>query len=148
MTFQEFNHKIMKDAILGRLLPLQLRRTYPRLTLCDSKLCAAFVGFRAVPGGNGVKALPPAYYLRITYPHCVLLSYEKCASGENGRQASPMRARRSEDIRRLSALCDEVLRLYDEKDPGIKSTISAYNELLNTILEPEQLAVLNCFENA
>lgn len=41
------------------------------------------------------------------------------------------------------SLCDQVLQEYEEKAGDLGETIAAYNGLLDKILEPEQLAVLN-----
>ena len=43
MTFREFNFAMIRDGILGKLLPLEIKRSFPRLSLEDGKLCAAFI---------------------------------------------------------------------------------------------------------
>jgi len=145
MTFREFNMKIMQDDILGKLLPLELKRTYPRLTLENGKLCAAFVGFRMVPQQNAAAAYAPAYYLKITYPNKALRSFEVLASGKDAGSAKRMTPAKPEEIRRLSELCDEAFRKFDEQTEDIESVIAEYNALLSNVLEPEQLAVLERF---
>ena len=48
-----------------------------------------------------------------------------------------------ETIQNLVPLCDRVLQEYEEKAGDLGETIAAYNGLLDKILEPEQLAVLD-----
>ncbi len=146
MTFREFNLTIMKDAILGTLLPLELRRTFPWFSLEGETLCMSFAGFRTALAQGAVKSFPPAYYLRITYPKRALLSYEKLSAGE-GAAGELMTPRAPEEIKRLMELCDHVLELCDEKSDGLESAVSEYNALLRTVLEPGQLAVLERFGN-
>lgn len=148
MTFREFNLVMMRDAILGKLLPLELRRTYPRLSLDGPVLCASFAGFRIAPEKNAVRAYPPAYYLKITYPQCALRSFEKLSAGADDPGGRLMTPRDPADIKRLAELCDQVLKLYDEKSGSLEPAIAAYNALLETILEPEQLTVLDRFTNS
>lgn len=144
MTFMEFNLAIMRDPVLGKSLPMQLRRTYPRLSLEGTTLCTSFVGFRIAPRGDGIFAFPPVYYLKITYPDCRLLSYEKipATSDVDGHTMMP---RTQKEIRRLAELCDEVLKLYDEKADNLETALAQYNTLLNTVLEPDQLIILDQF---
>lgn len=75
MTFQAFHLSMMKHPVLGKLLPLECRRTYPVLTREGDALCAAFVGFRMRPAAGGAEAQAPAYYLKITYPQCALRAF-------------------------------------------------------------------------
>ena len=56
-----------------------------------------------------------------------------------------MMPRAREEIKRLAELCNEVLKGFDEKANGLEETMREYNALLETILEPEQLAVLERF---
>ena len=142
MTFREFHLRIMRDEVLGRLLPLELRRTYPRFRLKDVDLLAAFVGFRVMPEINSVKISPPAYFLEITYPQCAVWSFEMFPSKIGTETAGEMTPHKPEDIKRLAELCDNVLRLFDEKDDGLQSVLSEYDALLRELLEPEQVAVL------
>ena len=139
MTFKEFNIKMTRDPILSRLLPLQLRRSYPRLQLRDGELTASFVGFKIQAADGAVSAFSPAYYLRVSYPRCSLLSFEKL-SAEGA--AKPMQPHSPEEIRQLAKLCDNVLRLYDEQSEKLAETMDACNELLEKVLEPEQLKQL------
>ena len=142
MTFREFNIAITRDPILGKLLPLQLRRTFPWLSVKGQNLCASFVGFRIVRDGVAVKAFDPAYYLKVTYPQCALQSYEKFPLSSSSRIMTP---HASEEITALAELCDTVLRLWDEKSADLEQTLSVYNAMLKTVLEPEQAAVLEKF---
>lgn len=146
MTFREFNLKITHDAVLGRLLPMQLRRTYPRFSLDGRKLIAEFAGFRIVPAQRKVKAFPPAYYLKITYPQCALEAFVKLpAMAAEGRIMEPKKA---EDIQRLSEMCDEVLAAFDEQSEGLTKLIGEYNACLDAVLELEQRVVLERFSRA
>ena len=142
MTLRDFNLRILRDEILGRLLPLELRRTDPLFRLDGEVLLAAFIGFRIKPEGNAVKLSPPAYYLEITYPQCTLQSFERLPFSQNPELSGQMTPRKPEDIKRLSVLCDEVLRLYDEKSGCLDAAIAEYHAQLMEILEPEQIAAL------
>lgn len=144
MTFMEFNLAVMRDPVLGKSLPMQLRRTYPRLSLEGTMLCASFVGFRITSGKDGIFAFPPAYYLKITYPDCRLLSYEKIPASSDAA-GHTMMLRTQQEIKRLAELCDEVLKLYDEKADNLETALAQYNTLLNTVLEPDQLMILDQF---
>ena len=144
MTFMEFNLAIMRDPVLGQLLPMQFRRTYPRLSLEGTTLCASFIGFRIAPRGNGIFAFPPAYYLKITYPDCRLLSYEKIPASSDAA-GHTMMPRTQQEIKRLAELCDVVLKLYDEKVDNLETALAQYSTLLNTVLEPDQLMILDQF---
>ncbi len=148
MTFREFNLTMARHELLGKLLPLELTRTYPWLTLEGGRLCAAFAGYRIVPGKNSVTAFSPVYYLKITYPQCLLRSYEVLSAEADHPRGHQMTPRDPKDIQRLAALCDEVLKRFDEKADDLGQTVQAYQALLKTILEPEQLAVLERFAKA
>jgi len=145
MTILQFNQAMFRHELLGKLLPLELTRTYPRLTLEGGMLCASFVGYRIVPEKNAVTAFPPAYYLKITYPQCLLRSFEVLPAGAEDKSGRRMTPQTRDEIKRLAELCDEVLKGFDEKADGLEQTIREYNALLETILEPEQLAVLAQF---
>ena len=146
MTFKEFNLKITRDDVLGKLLPLQIRRTYPRFTLDRGKLLAEFAGFRIVPAQRGVEAFPPVYYLKVSYPQCALEAFKKLPSTlSEGRIIEP---RQPGEVQRLAALCDEVLAACDEQSERLEALIGEYNALLDSILEPEQRAVFDRFVRA
>lgn len=145
MTILQFNQAMFRHELLGRLLPLELTRTYPRLTLEGGMLCASFVGYRIVPEKNAVTAYPPAYYLKVTYPQCVLRSFEVLPVKAEDKSGCLMMPRAREEIKRLAELCNEVLKGFDEKANGLEQAMREYNALLETILEPEQLAVLERF---
>lgn len=147
MTLRELNIAIMRDEILGKLLPLELRRTYPRFSLEGETLFASFAGFRAAPGQNAVRVFPPAYYLKITCPQCAMYSFERFSAGADDSGGHLMTPRNPEDIKRLAEMCDKALELYAQKADGLETAISEYNALLKTILEPEQLAVLDKYAN-
>lgn len=141
MTFREYNFAMMKNPVLGKLLPLECRRTYPRLELDGTALCASFVGFRMKPVQGGVEAQGPAYYLKITYPQCAVRAFVKFAgSNSDGHLMTP---RMPEAIRSLAASCDEVLACFEENRDDLERILAQYNALLETMLEPEQLALLN-----
>ncbi len=142
MTFREFNIAMIRDPILGKLLPLQLRRTFPWLSVEGENLFASFVGFRIVREGDAVKAFDPAYYVKIAYPKCTVQSYEKFPILSNSRIMTP---HAPEEIKALAELCDTVLRLWDDKSADLEQAISEYNAMLKTVLEPEQAAVLEKF---
>lgn len=148
MTFREFNFAMIRDGILGKLLPLEIKRSFPRLSLEDGKLCAAFIGFRVAQENRAPIAFPPVYYLKITYPQCALQSFERIPAGAAPAAGHPMTARSGEKVKRLMELCDAALKCFDEQSDGLESALSAYNALLDALLEPEQLAVLNRFSNA
>ena len=145
MTILQFNQAMFRHELLGKLLPLELTTTYPRLTLEDGMLCASFVGYRIVPEKNAVTAFPPAYYLKVTYPQCSLRSFEVLPVKAEDKSGHLMMPRAREEIKRLVELCNEVLKSFDEKADGLEQAIREYNALLETILEPEQLAVLESF---
>lgn len=140
MTFKEFNLAVVRNPVLGRLLPLEYRRTYPRLQVKGETLCASFVGFRIKPAQTGVEVQPPAYYLKITYPQCAVRAFVKFS--RRAGDAHLMTPQTPETIQRLSSLCDRVLQGYEEKADDLDETIAAYNALLDKVLEPEQRAVL------
>ena len=144
MTILQFNQTMFRHELLGKLLPLELTRTYPRLTLEGGMLCASFVGYRIAPKKNAVTAFPPAYYLKVTYPQCLLRSFEVLPVEED-KSGHLIMPRAREEISRLAELCNAVLKGFDEKVDGLEQTIREYNVLLETILEPEQLAVLDRF---
>lgn len=140
MTFKEFHLAQMRDPVLGKLLPMQCRKTYPRLMLDGETLCAGFVGFLLKPAAGGALVFPPAYFLNITYPNCAVRAFVKRApSGE----AHPMTPQTPETIRALSMLCDQALREFDEKSEHLTETLDTYNALLDKVLEPEQRALLD-----
>lgn len=143
MTFLEFDTSLIKDDVLGRLLPMQCKRTFPWLSLEQGVLCAAYVGFRALPAPGGPKALSPAYYLKITYPGRILRSYERLAVDQTGGE--PMTPSTPETIQRLMSLCGRAFSLADEKGDGLEEVIAEYNRLLRSALEPKQQAVLERF---
>ena len=145
MTILQFNQAMFRHELLGKLLPLELTRTYPRLTLEGGVLCASFVGYRIVPKKDSVTAFPPAYYLKVTYPQCLLRSFEVLPVEAEDKGGHLMMPRAREEIKRLVELCNGVLKGFDEKADGLEETIREYNALLETILEPEQLAVLDRF---
>ena len=145
MTILQFNQAMFRHELLGKLLPLELTRTYPKLTLEGGVLCASFVGYRIAPKKDGVTAFPPAYYLKVTYPQCLLRSFEVLPVEAGDKDGHLMMPRAREEIKRLVELCNGVLKGFDDKADGLEETIREYNALLETILEPEQLAVLNRF---
>ena len=137
MTILQFNQAIFRHELLGKLLPLELTRTYPKLTLEGGVLCASFVGYRIAPKKDGVTAFPPAYYLKITYPQCLLRSFEVLPVEAEAKGGHLMMPRTQEEIKRLVALCNEALKGFDDKADHLEQTIREYNALLETILEPE-----------
>ena len=144
MTFQEFNRAIVRDDLLGKLLPLEIRRTYPYLNFEGTTLTASFVGYRIQCRQKAVLAMPPLYYLKITYPKCTMESFEKLPGGGDGHVMTPTDPAA---LKRLENLCDEVLELFERKSANIASTIEEYNALLKTVLEPEQLSILEKYLN-
>lgn len=144
MTFKDFNIRITRDPILRKLLPLQLRRTFPWFRVEGTALCASFAGFRIVREGTAVKAFDPAYYLKVTYPQCALWSFERLPLSANSRIMAP---HTPEEIESLAALCNTVLGLWDEASADLEPAILAYNARLMGILEPAQIAVLEKFTN-
>ncbi len=140
MTLKEFDISIRRNELLGMLLPLELRRTYPRFSLENGKLRASFAGFKLLLENGAVNAMPPAYRLEIGYPRCELLLYERLSPAD--KAAKPMTERVPEDVKRLAGLCDDVLSLFDSGSDKLEDTLAEYNALLENILEAEQLAAL------
>lgn len=141
MTFKEFDLAIRKNPVLGKLLPLECRRTYPRLELDGTALCASFIGFRIKPVQGGIEAQKPAYYLQITYPQCAVRAFVKfTGSDPDGHLMTPQEP---EAIRSLAASCDEALACFEENHEQLAQALARYNALLEPMLEPEQLALLN-----
>ena len=120
MTFREFNFAMLRHGILGKLLPLEIKRSFPRLSLEDGKLCAAFVGFRMAPKNRVPIVFPPVYYLKITYPQCALQSFERIPASAVPAAGHPMTARSGEEVKRLMALCDAALKCFDEQSDGLE----------------------------
>lgn len=140
-----FNASILKNPILGKLLPLEIKRTYPRLFLKNGTLCAAFVGFRMLVQNGRASAMPPAYYLCISYPSCELLSFERLSpvvSAEDSREMTPCPR---ENILKLDSLYNEALETFNGHGEGLAEVLDSYNGLLDGLLEKEQLEVLNRF---
>lgn len=140
MTFREFNLAMMQHPVLGRLLPLECRKTYPRLETEGGKLYASFVGFRMKLTSDGAQALSPAYYLKVTYPSCAVRAFVKLPGANE--KAHLMKPQTPETIRALAQSCDAVLRCFEETPEQLPEAAAVYNTLLNQVLEPEQLAVL------
>ena len=92
MTFKELNLAVMRNPILGRLLPMECRKTYPRMELDGETLCACFVGFRMKPVPGGAEAQAPVYYLKITYPQCAVRAFVKIShrNSEAHRHDAPV----------------------------------------------------------
>lgn len=141
MTFREFNLSMMRHPVLGRLLPLECRRTYPRLEQEGKQLCASFVGFRMKPAPGGAEVLSPAYYLKVTYPGGAVRAFVKLPGADGPGHL--MKAQTQQTIRDLAQGCDEVLRCFEEQREDLQAAAERYNALLDSVLEPEQLAVLN-----
>ena len=140
MTFKELQIKLLRDPIVGKLLPMACKKTFPRYELVDEKLYVSLLGAQVKPGSEGMQVKDPAYYLCLQYPQCRISRYI-CFEGE--KAVHLMTQRDPEVIKQLATLCDEVLRQYDEKAPELVQTVERYNALLNQVLEAEQLAVLD-----
>lgn len=141
MTFKEFNLTMTGHPVLRKLLPLECRRTYPRLELEGADLCASFAGFHIKPVQGGIEVQEPSYYLKITYPQCSIRAFVRFPGNT---QHGHLMARRSADvIQRLMASCDKVLAHFDEGTDDLDQVIAEYNALLETVLEPEQSIVLD-----
>lgn len=165
MTFKELNIAIMQDSILRTLLPMQCKRTYPRLESDGETLYASFVGFHMKGVSGGAEAEYPSYYLKIavqppkkidesrvkaemqaacpkrTAPNLSLRAFVKLSRPDF--KAHLMTPAKAETIRELASLCDLVLAGYEENAENLTETVNAYNKLLDSVLEKEQLAVLN-----
>lgn len=57
MTFKDFNIRITRDPILGKLLPLQLRRTFPWFRVEGTGPVRLFRRVPDCPGGDGGKGV-------------------------------------------------------------------------------------------
>lgn len=141
MTFKEFNLSMTRHPVLGKLLPLECRKTYPRLELEGTSLCASFVGFHIRPAQRSVEALEPSYYLKITYPQCSVRAFVRFSG--NTQHSHLMTPQPADVIQHIMASCDRVLAYYDAGAENLDQVIAEYNTLLETVLEPEQLAVLD-----
>lgn len=147
MTFKEFNLTMIKHPVLGRLLPLQSRRTYPALTLEDGKLCASFVGYHAnpliaIPGAGARVLFTLTYYLKVTYPQCSVRAFVRLP-GNYAQGAFILRPQSKQIIQRLSDLCDQTLTAFEQQSEDIENVLHEYNTLLRDVLEPEQQYVLD-----
>ena len=142
MTFKEWNIRILSDKLLGGLLPMELRRTYPRLSVEDGKLCGEFIGLRTVRADSEVKA-EARYYLKITYPQCRLLAYHRLSSGACTPHSLPSSA--PEQIRQLASRCDDVLQSFDARSEDFAQKLTDYCAALEPALAPEQLTLLDRF---
>lgn len=140
MTFREYNLAIMRDPVLGKLLPLECRKTYPRFELEGGGLCACFAGYRMKPVEGGAEVQAPSFYLKLTVPGCAVRAFVKF-SGRSG-ETHRMTPQTPETIQTLASLCDRVLREFEENAAQLGETVAEYNALLDKILEPEQLEVL------
>ncbi len=141
MTFKEFNLSMTRHPVLGKLLPLECRRTYPRLELEGANLCASFAGFHIKPIQGGIEVQEPSYYLKITYPQCSVRAFVRFPGNTN--RGHLMAPRSADIIQRLMISCDRVLACYDEGADDLDQVIADYNALLETVLEPEQSAILD-----
>ena len=148
MTFREFSVQMMKNETLQRILPLEFRKTFPYFTLEDGVLCAAFACFRVKIEDKRPLAFAPGYYLKITYPGCRLLSFEKLANRSEKNAATPMTPRTKEEIQSLFSLCDAVLKAADEDREALSAAIEAYNAALTSILEADQLETIRRYIGA
>lgn len=140
MTFKEFQIKLVRDPMLGKLLPMNCKKTFPRFELVDQKLYVSFLGVQTKPVSEGMEVKEPTYYLRVLYPQCQIRSFVRFDGEKASHLMSPLT---SETMKELVTVCDEVLRQYDEKVPALAETVAQYNTLLDQVLEAEQLAVLN-----
>ncbi len=140
MKFQEWNISIFKSPILGKLIPLELKRTYPKFSIEDGELCASFVGFRVKIEEKTVKLSAPKYYLKVTYPKGKLQSFERFNPAEESYHIA--KSCLPEDIKRMTGLCDNIIRLFDEKSSELETAIKDYNALMDNLLESDQLAVI------
>lgn len=142
MKFSEFNRSFLRDPILGKLLPMQLRRTYPRFSLENGELSLSFAGYPLERAENGLTAKAPRFFLRVSYPACKLLAFVRLPAAEGGELLLPQS---TETIERLTTLCDRVL---DECDAGadtLAETVCAYHEVLGGVLTEQQRDVLDRF---
>lgn len=165
MTFKELNIAVMRDPILRMLLPMECKRTYPWLESDGKTLCASFVGFRMKPVSGGAEAEYPTYYLKIAVQSPTKFDSERAKAEIQPYcpktacpnlslrafvmlpcpdfKAHSMTPATSETIRELTTLCDRVLQGYEEHAENLTETVNAYNKLLDSVLEKEQLDVLN-----
>lgn len=140
MTFKEFQVKLVRDPILGKLLPMECKKTLPRLVLTGEKLYISFLGVQTKPISEGMSVKDPAYYLRLQYPQCRIAAYIRFA-GEKNEHLMAQQERGV--IKQLIDLFDNILLQYDEKSPELAQSVQQYNSILNQVLESEQLALLD-----
>lgn len=168
MTIKDFNIKIMRDETLRRILPLEAKRTYPYLTLEDSLLCASFIGFRVRPEEGKLRVSAPSYFLKIVCPKSRnappelsdfladgqgkiaepglrLLAYNDLKAAES--QEHIMEPKSRDKLIKLDSLFSEAMKRFDEGNEGLEVVVDAYDGLLKTVLEPEQLNVIGSFLN-
>ena len=93
---------------------------------------------KPVEGGAEVQA--PSFYLKLTVPGCAVRAFVKF-SGRSG-ETHRITPQTPETIQTLASLCDRVLREFEENAAQLGETVAEYNALLDKILEPEQLEVL------
>lgn len=141
MTYREFYLAMMRHPVLGKLLPLECRRTYPVLSRERESLCAAFIGFPMRPAAGGAEAQAPVYYLKVTYPQCAVRVYVRFHRPQPDWR--PMTPQSPETIRQLAVLCDQALAAWDDKTETVDEVLRDYNGLLRQVLEPEQRAALD-----
>ena len=140
MTFKELQIKMLRDPVLGRLLPMECKKTFPRYELVEDKLYVSVLGVQAKPSDEGLMVKDPVYYLRLQYPQCRISRFVRL---EGEKESRLMTQRDGDVMKQLIGLCDEVMQQYDRQAPGLAQTIDRYNALLNQVLEKEQLAVLD-----
>ncbi len=140
MTFQEWNIRLFRGPILGELIPMELKRTFPRFSVEEGQMCASFVGFRTNISDAEIKISKPRYYLKVTYPQGKIQSFERFSSIDITYHHPE--SCDSQAISNLRNLGDRVLRMFDEKSSDLESAISEYNSLLDTLLEADQLATI------
>ena len=166
MTIKEFNMTVMKDETLRRILPMEVRRTYPYLTLENGLLCASFVGFRVKPEEGKLRVSAPCYFLKIACPKrrelpLELLALMKDAQGKLAapklrllayvdlgtaeRQDHIMEPKSRDDLMKLDALFTEALKRYQEGGEEVGKIIDASDAILKTVLEPDQLEAIGSF---
>lgn len=140
MTFKEFQISLVRDAVLGRMLPMECKKTFPRFEVVGNNLYASFLGIRMTMVDGTVEATAPIYYLKIAYPHNRVKTFVRFNADQ---QSHPMTNRDAAQLTQLVELGDRILKLRDEKSDELAKVVDEYNTLLHQVLEEDQIAVLD-----
>ena len=146
MNLTEWNAIVYRNEILRKLLPLEVRKTYPYFSLHGSELHVSYVGFLTRREGNSLKAFSPVYFLKLACPQCTLLSYEALEAPASD-EGILMQTNNREQVQLLSERANAVLTSFEKHADTLPELISEYNALLESLLEENQLCVLKKYQD-